>query len=32
VSKATMADALALALRRSGRAITERKQPAAREA
>jgi rsbT co-antagonist protein RsbR len=29
VSKATMADALALALRRSGRAITERKQPAA---
>ncbi len=29
VSKATMADALALALRRSGKAITERKQPAA---
>jgi rsbT co-antagonist protein RsbR len=28
VSKATMADALALALRRSGRAITERKLPA----
>jgi rsbT co-antagonist protein RsbR len=32
VSKATMADALALALRRSGRAITERKQPASPEA
>ena len=31
VSKATMADALALALRRSGRTITERKQPAAPE-
>jgi rsbT co-antagonist protein RsbR len=28
VSKATMADALALALRRSGRAVTDRKQPA----
>jgi rsbT co-antagonist protein RsbR len=28
VSKATMADALALALRRSGRAITNRKVPA----
>ena len=32
VSKATMADALALALRRSGKAITDRKQPAAPEA
>jgi rsbT co-antagonist protein RsbR len=32
VSKATMADALALALRRSGRVITERKQPATPEA
>ena len=32
VSKATMADALALALRRSGKAITNRKQPAASEA
>src|SRR5689334_22145328 len=31
VSKATMADALALALRRSGKTITERKQPAAPE-
>jgi rsbT co-antagonist protein RsbR len=31
VSKATMADALALALRRSGKAIIERKQPAAPE-
>jgi len=29
VSKATMADALALALRRSGKAVTDRKQPAA---
>ena len=29
VSKATMADALALALRRSGRVVTERKQPEA---
>jgi rsbT co-antagonist protein RsbR len=32
VSKATMADALALALRRSGRVITDRKQPATPEA
>jgi rsbT co-antagonist protein RsbR len=32
VSKATMADALALALRRSGKTITDRKQPAAPEA
>ena len=32
VSKATMADALALALRRSGRVVTERKQPATPEA
>ncbi len=32
VSKATMADALALALRRSGRVITARKQPATPEA
>ena len=32
VSKATMADALALALRRSGRAVTDRKQPAAPDA
>ena len=32
ISKATMADALALALRRSGKAVTERKQPAAPEA
>ena len=31
VSKATMADALALALRRSGKTITERKLPAAPE-
>jgi rsbT co-antagonist protein RsbR len=31
VSKATMADALALALRRSGKAIGERKPPAAPE-
>jgi hypothetical protein len=28
VSKATMADALALALRRTGKVITERKSPA----
>jgi rsbT co-antagonist protein RsbR len=32
ISKATMADALALALRRSGKTITQRKQPAAPEA
>ena len=32
VSKATMADALALALRRSGKVITDRKQPVAPEA
>ena len=32
ISKATMADALALALRRSGKMVTERKQPAAPEA
>ena len=32
VSKATMADALALALRRSGRAVTDRKRPTARDA
>jgi len=32
VSKATMADALALALRRTGKAITERRQPATPEA
>jgi rsbT co-antagonist protein RsbR len=32
VSKATMADALALALRRTGKVITERKQPANPEA
>ena len=32
VSKATMADALALALRRSGRAVTDRKRPAAPDA
>jgi rsbT co-antagonist protein RsbR len=32
VSKATMADALALALRRSGKTIADRKQPAAPEA
>jgi rsbT co-antagonist protein RsbR len=32
VSKATMADALALALRRSGRAVTDRKRPTAPDA